>query len=200
MPARFSYVCTDWLRMEKKLTDQTTELCPSASSEWSFASSISMLTLRTTHGQGHARVQQNRRTSQAEENGVKEGHHARWRTHTFTGRERERERERERLRERKIVVEFGVGPGCRQQLWNVYEGPTNLSHSHSTVHARWLYHTCQCRAPTGQRTRDRSTIDTVKLHANLSRDRGSTVMVHPLIPWVLYRIIVFFFHHRYFKY
>lgn len=43
-------------------------------------------------------------------------------------------------------VPMGVWGGlwmCRQQLWNVYEGPTNLSHSHTakSVHACRLYHT-----------------------------------------------------------
>lgn len=45
-------------------------------------------------------------------------------------------------------VPMGVWGGrwmCRQQLWNVYEGSTNLSHSHTTksVHACRLYHTCR---------------------------------------------------------
>ena len=37
---------------------------------------------------------------------------------------------------------------CRQQLWNVYEGPTNLSHSYTTKsgHACRLYHTCRYKS------------------------------------------------------
>lgn len=79
-------------------------------------------------------------------------------TRTFTIWKRERERERERQRDTDGV--WGMGPECRQQLWNVYEGPTNLSHSHSTV---TLSHLPVSTGP-GQRTRrqNRSPIDTSK--------------------------------------
>lgn len=61
----------------------------------------------------------------------------------------------------EVSAEFGVGPGCRQQLWNVYEARTNLSHSHSEPGSRTRanFITLAAHSQSGQRA-FREEIDT----------------------------------------